>query len=127
MGLPALLGSPRRERDLAFALILSRVVRPKTKLATKAWWDDVTLGADLDIAGASRDQVYAAMDWLLAQQDHIETSLAARHLGGGAIVMFDLSSSWVEGTHCKLGTQTPENANPHETRHSTTQDHGTSV
>ncbi len=105
LGLPALLGPPCRERDLAFALILSRVVRPKTKLATKAWWDDVTLGTDLDITGASRDQVYAAMDWLLARQDHIEGRLAARHLSEGAIVMFDLSSSWVEGTHCELAAR----------------------
>ncbi len=102
LGLPELLGPPCRERDLAYALIVSRVVRPKPKLSTLAWWDDVTLGADLGVAGASRDEVYAAMDWLHDRQDAIETGLAGRHLTEGGRAMFDLSSSWVEGTHCEL-------------------------
>ena len=55
LGLPALLGPACRERDLAYALIVSRVVAPKPKLATLAWWDDVTLGPDLGIADAPRD------------------------------------------------------------------------
>ena len=59
------------------ALIVSRVVRPASKLATASWWDDTTLGADLGVAGASTDEVYAAMDWLLARQDGIEGALAA--------------------------------------------------
>ena len=113
LGFPRLLGPPGRDRDLAFALIISRVVRPQPKSATLSWWDDVTLGPDLGVADASRDEVYAAMDWLRARQDAIETELARRHLGadqrgddqrgdnqGGALVMFDLSSSWVEGSAC---------------------------
>jgi hypothetical protein len=105
LGLPALLGLAGRERDLAYALILSRVVRPKPKLSTLAWWTDTTLGADLGVAGASRHEVYAAMDWLLGRQDAIEASLARRHLAEGGIAMFDLSSPWVEGTDCALAAR----------------------
>ena len=64
LGLPALLGPPGRQRDLALALIISRVVKPGSKLSTLAWWDDVTVGADLGAAGVSTDDIYAAMDWL---------------------------------------------------------------
>jgi hypothetical protein len=102
LGFPALLGPPGRDRDLAYALIISRVLRPASKLSTAGWWDDVTLGPDLGVAGASTDEIYAAMDWLTARQDGIEKQLAARHLAEGGIAMFDLSSSWVEGTHCEL-------------------------
>jgi Transposase DDE domain len=102
LGFPALLGPPGRHRDLAYALIISRVLRPASKLATAGWWDDVTLGPDLGVAGASTDDIYAAMDWLHSRQDDIEKQLAARHLHQGGIAMFDLSSSWVEGSHCEL-------------------------
>jgi hypothetical protein len=102
LGLPALLGPPGPHRDLAYALVLSRVLRPSSKLSTAGWWDDVTLGPDLGVAGASTDDLYAAMDWLTARQDDIEKQLAARHLHQGGIAMFDLSSSWVEGRHCEL-------------------------
>jgi hypothetical protein len=105
LGLPALLGPACRERDLAYALIVSRVVAPRPKLATLAWWDDVTLGPDLGIADAPRDDVYQAMDWLLGRQDPIEAALAGRHLREGGIAMFGLSSSWVEGTHCELAAR----------------------
>jgi hypothetical protein len=105
LGLPALLGPACRERDLAYALIVSRVAAPRTKLATLAWWDDVTLGPDLGITDVPRDRVYGAMDWLLERQDDIEAGLARRHLRGGGIAMFDLSSSWVEGTHCELAAR----------------------
>ena len=102
LGFPALLGPPGLERDLAYALIVSRVLRPASKLSAISWWDDVTLGADLGVAGASTDEVYAAMDWLASRQDGIEKQLAARHLREGGIAMFDLSSSWVEGRRCEL-------------------------
>src|SRR5947208_8874816 len=68
LGLPALLGPAGRPRDLALALGVSRVVAPASKLSTLAWWDDVTLGADLGVAGASTDDIYAAMDWLEDRQ-----------------------------------------------------------
>jgi Transposase DDE domain len=106
LGLPALLGPAGRSRDLAFALVIARVLRPASKLATTGWWADTTLGVDLGVGGASTDEVYAAMDWLLGRQDAIEAKLATRHLGPGAnpsrIAMFDLSSSWMEGRCCPL-------------------------
>jgi hypothetical protein len=102
LGFPGLLGPPGPDRDLAYALIISRVLRPGSKLSTLAWWADVTLGADLGVAGASTDDVCAAMDWLAARQDDIEKQLAARHLREGGIAMFGLSSSWVEGSCCEL-------------------------
>jgi hypothetical protein len=102
LGFPALLGPPGPHRDLAYALVISRVIRPASKLSTASWWDDVTLGADLGVAGASTDAVYEAMDWLVSRQDDIERQLAARHLREGGLALFDLSSSWVDGTHCEL-------------------------
>ena len=102
LGFPALLGPPGPDRDLAFALVISRVLRPASKLSTAGWRDDVTLGPDLGVAGASTDDIYAAMDWLTARQDDIEKQLAARHLAEGGIAMSGLSSSWVEGSHCEL-------------------------
>jgi hypothetical protein len=104
LGLRKLLGPASRERDIAYALILSRAVRPKPKLSTARWWwtGDTTLGADLGVADASTDEVYAAMDWLLGRQQDIEAQLAKRHLCAGGIAMFDLSSSWVEGRQCEL-------------------------
>ena len=102
LGFPALLGPPGPQRDLAYALVVSRVARPGSKLSTASWWDDVTLGPDLGVAGASTDDVYEAMDWLLARQDDIEGQLARRHLREGGMALFDLSSSWVEGRHCEL-------------------------
>ncbi len=109
LGLPALLGPACAERDLALALVISRVARPASKLSTLAWWADTTLGADLGIAGASTDDIYAAMDWLEGRQDAIEAKLAARHLGPEAnpsrMALFDLSSSWVEGRHCPLAAR----------------------
>jgi len=109
LGLPALLGPPGRQRDLALALIISRVVKPGSKLSTLAWWDDVTVGADLGAAGVSTDDIYAAMDWLAGRQDGIEAELAARHLGPepnpARMALFDLSSSWMEGTRCPLAAR----------------------
>jgi hypothetical protein len=109
LGLPALLGPAGRHRDLALALIISRVIRPGSKLSTRTWWADTTLGADLGVAGASTDDIYAAMDWLGHRQDAIEARLAARHLAPGAnparMALFDLSSSWMEGTRCPLAAR----------------------
>ncbi len=108
LGLPALLGPAGRPRDLALALIISRVARPGSKLSTLAWWDDTTLG-DLGVAEASTDDIYAAMDWLEHRQDAIEAELARRHLAPQAnparMALFDLSSSWLEGSHCPLAAR----------------------
>ncbi len=102
LGFPALLGEPGRPRDLAFALLIARVIRPGSKLATRRWWTDTTLGADLGVADASRDEVYAALDWLAERQEAIEAQLARRHLADGGTALFDLSSSWVTGRCCPL-------------------------
>ena len=109
LGLPALLGPAGRQRDLALALIISRVLQPGSKLSTLTWWDDTTLGGDLGVAGASTDDIYAAMDWLEHRQDAIEAELARRHLGPepnpARMALFDLSSSWLEGSHCPLAAR----------------------
>jgi hypothetical protein len=109
LGLPALLGPAGRQRDLALALIISRVARPASKLSTLTWWNDTTLGGDLGVAGASTDDIYAAMDWLEHRQDAIEARLAARHLAPevnpSKMALFDLSSSWMEGTQCPLAAR----------------------
>jgi transposase len=102
LGVKKLLGPECRERDLAYGLILARVLRPTSKLSTLGWWNDTTLGTDLGISQAGTDEVYAAMDWLGARQEVIEKALAGRHLKTGGIAMFDLSSSWVEGRCCEL-------------------------
>src|SRR6201985_2135197 len=109
LGLPALLGPAGLQRDLALAMVISRVVAPGSKLSTLAWWSDVTLGADLGVAQVSDDDMYAAMDWLAGRQDAIEAKLARRHLAVEAnparMALFDLSSSWLEGSQCPLGAR----------------------
>src|SRR6266702_4112644 len=109
LGLPALLGPACAERDLALALVISRVVRPGSKLSTLTWWADTTLGTDLGVTAASTDQLYAAMDWLAGRQDAIEAKLAARYLAPQAsparMALFDLSSSWMEGRCCPLAAR----------------------
>jgi hypothetical protein len=109
LGLPALLGPACRQRDLALALVISRVVAPASKLSTFTWWADTTLATDLGVAGASTDDLYAAMDWLAGRQDGIEAGLARRHLGPAPdparMALFDLSSSWLEGSQCPLAAR----------------------
>ena len=109
LGLPGLLGPAGRQRDLALALVVSRVVAPASKLSTLTWWADVTLGPDLGVADAGTDDIYAAMDWLAGQQDGIEAELARRHLAPepnpARMALFDLSSSWLEGRCCPLAAR----------------------
>jgi hypothetical protein len=103
-GLRDLPGPACRERDVACALIVSRAVRPESKLSTVTWRGagDTTIGPDPGVADACADEVYAAMDWLESRQRQIEKRLAARHLREGGIAMSGLSSSWVEGRCCEL-------------------------
>src|SRR5580692_13080375 len=109
LGLPALLGPAGPQRDLAMALIISRVVRHGSKLSTLTWWADTTLGADLGVDGASTDDIYAAMDWLASRQDSIEADLARRHLAPqvnpSRMALFDLTSAWMEGRRCPLAAR----------------------
>jgi transposase len=103
LGMAGLLGSKAsRERELVLAMIASRIVAPHTKLATTRWWHTTTLAEDFGVADANEDELYAAMDWLLQRQDAIQHKLAARHLGEGSLVLYDLSSSYFEGTTCPL-------------------------
>ncbi len=98
----AIASQPSRERELVLAMVASRIVAPHTKLATTRWWHTTTLAEDFGVAGASEDELYAAMDWLLARQDRIQKKLATRHLREGGLVLYDLSSSYFEGTCCSL-------------------------
>ncbi|MGH8975894.1 MAG: IS1634 family transposase [Acidimicrobiia bacterium] len=105
LGFPGLLGPAGAERDLAFALVVARVCRPGSKLATTRWWADTTLAVDVGLSGVTTDDVYAAMDRLYARQGDIEATLARRHLTAGGLVLYDLSSSWMEGAHCPLAAR----------------------
>jgi transposase len=99
----SVLGSkPSRERELVLAMVAARIVAPHTKLATTRWWHTTTLASDFGVAEANEDELYAAMDWLLARQDAIQKKLASRHLHEGGLVLYDLSSSYFEGTSCPL-------------------------
>jgi hypothetical protein len=103
VGFDALIASrPSRERDVVCAMVAARILAPHTKLATTRWWHTTTLAEAFGVQDADEDELYAAMDWLLARQPLIEKKLAARHLRAGALVLYDLSSSYFEGTTCPL-------------------------
>lgn len=103
LGFASLLAAkPCRERDLVAAMVASRIICPATKLATTRLWHTSTLAQEFGVADASEDDLYAAMDWLLAGQDRIQKKLATRHLQQDALVLYDLSSSYFEGSHCTL-------------------------
>lgn len=104
-----MLGAASKSRDLVLALIIARVCKPVSKLATTRWWQDTTLAEDFGVTDASTDKVYQAMDWLAARQETIEKKLASKHLGPAAnpdrLALFDLSSSWVTSTHRALAAR----------------------
>lgn len=103
LALASVLGStPSRERDLVLAMVASRIIEPATKLATTRVWHASTLAEEFGVADANEDDLYAAMDWLLGRQDRIQKKLASRHLQEGGLVLYDLSSSYFEGTTCPL-------------------------
>ena len=97
-----LASKPCRERDLVLAMVAARIVAPHTKLATTRWWHTTTLAQDFGVVSCDEDDLYAAMDWLLARQATIQNKLAARHLSAGGLVLYDLSSSYFEGSCCPL-------------------------
>jgi transposase len=84
------------------AMVASRIICPATKLATTRLWHTSTLAGEFGVADATEDDLYAAMDWLLAGQDRIQKKLATRHLQEDSLVLHDLSSSYFEGSHCPL-------------------------
>src|SRR3970040_2820808 len=103
LGLASLLASKHCvERDLVLAMVSSRILAPHTKLANTRWWHTTTLAEDFGVADASEDDLYAAMDCLLVRQDTVQKKLAARHLNAGGLVLYDLSSSYFEGSCCPL-------------------------
>lgn len=103
LGLEALIERRRsRQRDLVVALVVARLLAPGSKLDTSRRLGQTTLGATLGVADADEDELYGAMDWLLARQGAIEARLAARHLGEGGLVLYDLSSTYVTGRHNPL-------------------------
>jgi transposase len=93
--------------DLVLAMIVARVLEPASKLATSRALHPETLSSTLSellqLDSPSEDELYAAMDWLLPQQRRIEQALAKRHLAEGALVLYDLTSTYFEGRHCPLG------------------------
>jgi transposase len=103
LGLDELIASePSHRRNLVVAMIVERLVFPSSKLANTRHWLDTTLAEELDVANATEDQLYDAMDWLLQRQSAIENKLARRHLGDGAMVLYDVTSSYYEGKTCPL-------------------------
>jgi hypothetical protein len=90
------------ERERVCAMVAARVLAPHTKLATTRWWHTTTLAEDFGVVASDENDLYAAMDWLLARQGGIEQKLAARHLSAGALALYDLSSSYFEGSQCPL-------------------------
>jgi len=107
LGLPALLDTgDTRARRAALALIASRILEPGSKLATsRALRDETchhTLGESLGLGTVKEDDLYEAMDWLVARQSEVECALAARHLHAGTLVLYDLTSTYFEGHHCPL-------------------------
>jgi len=103
LGLDRIIGSKRcRQRDLVVGMIAERLLRPGSKLATVRSWRNTTLAEELAIGDAEEDELYDALDWLLARQSRIEKKLARQHLGEGAVVLYDISSSYYEGHCCPL-------------------------
>jgi hypothetical protein len=101
--LSRLLGrSPSRARQLCLAMILQRVIAPGSKLAMARAFSQSTLASELGVEGADEDELYGALDWLLARQERIERALARRHLEEGTLVLYDVSSSYFEGRTCSL-------------------------
>lgn len=90
--------SPERDR----AILVSRILHPESKLATVRTWNTTTLPEECEVTGATEDELYEAMDWLLERQDGIEKRLAKRHLQRAGLVLYDLSSSYFEGQSCPL-------------------------
>lgn len=108
IGLLALLGRrPSRRRNLAAAMIAARLLEPRSKLATARGLDPETCTNTLGrvagvVEGATAEELYAALDWLLSRQPFIEKKLADLHLAEGSLILYDLTSTYFEGRHCPL-------------------------
>jgi hypothetical protein len=103
LGLPGLISStPCWERDLVEALIVARILDPQPKLATNRWWHTTTIPEMMSVEDADEDDIYRAMDWLVERKKKVEDGLAKRHLENGGPVLYDVSSSYYEGSRCLL-------------------------
>ena len=103
LGLEELIASKRsRPRDLVIAMIVQHLIAPRSKLGTTRSWHTTTLAGELHVADADEDELYDALDWLLARQERIERKLAARHLEEGGRALYDVSNSHYEGRTCVL-------------------------
>jgi transposase len=103
LGVPRLLDrASSRERSLALAMIVQRVLEPGSKLACTRQLAQSTLAEELALGEVDADELYAALDWLVARQGRIESRIARRHLEEGAPVLYDVSSSYFEGRSCPL-------------------------
>jgi transposase len=103
LGLEELIAAkPSPQRDLVIAMVAERLLFPSSKLAHTRHWHSTTLAEEMDVAHATEDHLYEAMDWLLQRQGAIEKKLAKRHLGEGALVLYDVTSSYYEGKTCPL-------------------------
>ena len=94
--------TPSRQRQLCLAMIVQRLLAPGSKLAMSRCFAQSTLASELGVEDADEDELYGALDWLLARQARIEAALARRHLVEGTLVLYDLSSSYFEGRCCPL-------------------------
>lgn len=107
LGIPQLIESKKsRSRDLAVAMIVSRIINPTSKLGTvrgiRGETANSSLGELLGLSHGDRNEYYEALDWLLSKQIDIENALASRHLENGSLILYDLTSTYVEGTECSL-------------------------
>jgi transposase len=91
-----------RQRSLVLALIAQRLLFPCSKFASRRYWQSTTLAEELEVGDVKTDELYQALDWLVARQEDIERKLAQRHLQEGGVVLYDVSSSYYEGRSCPL-------------------------
>ncbi|MFP3870737.1 MAG: IS1634 family transposase [Syntrophobacteria bacterium] len=103
LGLDRIIASKgSRQCNLVLAMIAERLMFPCSKLATTRLWHDSTLAEELGVADATENDLYAALDWLLRRQPHIENKLASRHLSEDSMVLYDVTSSYYDGRTCPL-------------------------
>ena len=103
LGIDRLIASrPSRQRSLVLGMIVQRLIDPVSKLACARNWRNTTLAEELNVQDAKVDELYQALDWLLARQRRIERKLAQRHLAEGCLALYDVTSSYYEGRCCVL-------------------------
>ena len=109
LGLDRLIGPSCPERERVLGMVAARIVHPGSKLGTARGWAKASardsLGETLDIADSDENDLYAAMDWLAERQEPIEKRLAGRHLRDGSLVLYDLTSVYLEGRRCELAAR----------------------